>query len=209
MTRFPEEQAQPKGRARLIDAAIRLFGRDGYDATSVRAVADDAAVSWGLVRFYFGSKEGLREAAEQHVSTAYLDLVSAASGISSGEELFEVIDLMAEDFLHVARFLRRAVIEERPIAIRFLQRLLDTGTDIAQQIYEGFPREDWLADPIRDVATRVGYLILSPQFLSLLGRDVFSVDELKLRNRQNLRVLELIRMGLEAEAALKSPQETG
>ncbi|MEU7868812.1 TetR family transcriptional regulator [Dactylosporangium sp. NPDC049140] len=54
-------------RARIRDAAIRLFADRGMDATTVRDIAQAAGVSPGLLRHHFGSKEGLREACDQYV----------------------------------------------------------------------------------------------------------------------------------------------
>src|SRR4051794_31825755 len=111
------EAEQPKGRERLIEAAVRLFGRDGFDATSLRAVADEAGVSWGLVRFYFGSKEGLRDAAEARVVEGYLDRVVAGSTVRTLDDLARVIaasEAESPSLPEVARFLRRAIIEGRP-----------------------------------------------------------------------------------------------
>lgn len=51
-------------KARIRDAAIRLFGRDGFARTTVRAVAAAAGVSPGLVIHHFGSKAGLRLACD-------------------------------------------------------------------------------------------------------------------------------------------------
>jgi len=51
-------------QARIRDAAIALFGAQGYDGTSVRAIASSAGVSPALVLHHFGSKEGLREACD-------------------------------------------------------------------------------------------------------------------------------------------------
>ncbi len=53
------------------------------------------------------------------------------------------------------------------------------------------------------VTTRLGYLILAPQFKTLLGRDVFSASELKLRNLRSARERELILLGLETERLRK------
>lgn len=46
-------------RRALLDAARTLFAQDGYDATTVRAVADRAGVNQALLFRYFGNKEGL------------------------------------------------------------------------------------------------------------------------------------------------------
>lgn len=46
-------------RRALLDAARELFSCDGYDATTVRAVAERAGVNQALLFRYFGNKEGL------------------------------------------------------------------------------------------------------------------------------------------------------
>ncbi|MDO9379655.1 MAG: TetR family transcriptional regulator [Nocardioidaceae bacterium] len=46
-------------RARVLDAARARFGADGYDRTTIRAVAADAGVDPALVMRYFGGKDGL------------------------------------------------------------------------------------------------------------------------------------------------------
>jgi AcrR family transcriptional regulator len=49
-------------RQLLLDAARRRFARDGYTATTVRDIADEAGVNVALINRYFTSKEGLFEA---------------------------------------------------------------------------------------------------------------------------------------------------
>lgn len=49
-------------RKNLLEAAVRLFARQGYAATSIRALASEAGVSLGLLYFYFPSKEAVLEA---------------------------------------------------------------------------------------------------------------------------------------------------
>ena len=46
-------------RARILDAAARLFAETGYERTTIRAIAAAAGVDAGLVMHYFGSKEDL------------------------------------------------------------------------------------------------------------------------------------------------------
>lgn len=49
-------------RRRLIDAAARLFARNGYTASTVAAIGEEAGVSRGLVNFHFATKEKLLHA---------------------------------------------------------------------------------------------------------------------------------------------------
>jgi AcrR family transcriptional regulator len=50
-------------RARILDAARRRFARQGYDGTTIRAVAADAGIDPSMVMRYYGSKDGLFAAA--------------------------------------------------------------------------------------------------------------------------------------------------
>jgi len=54
-------------RARIRDAAIRIFAERGTDGTTIRDITQAAGVSPGLLRHHFGSKEALREACDLHV----------------------------------------------------------------------------------------------------------------------------------------------
>lgn len=54
--------SQPDTKARILDAAERLFGRDGFHATSLRAITAAAEANLAAVNYHFGSKEALLEA---------------------------------------------------------------------------------------------------------------------------------------------------
>ncbi|MEU6173079.1 TetR family transcriptional regulator [Streptantibioticus parmotrematis] len=49
----------PRTRARLLAAAADLFAERGYEAATVRDIAERAGVNQALVYRYFGSKKGL------------------------------------------------------------------------------------------------------------------------------------------------------
>ncbi len=52
----------PRGdqtRESLIDAAVEVFGRDGFRAASTRSIADLAGVNQALIGYHFGGKPGL------------------------------------------------------------------------------------------------------------------------------------------------------
>ena len=41
----------------ILDAAVRVFARQGFHTCRVSDIADEAGVAYGLVYHYFGSKE--------------------------------------------------------------------------------------------------------------------------------------------------------
>ena len=44
-------------RRQILDAAVRVFARQGFHSTRVSDIADEAGVAYGLVYHYFGSKD--------------------------------------------------------------------------------------------------------------------------------------------------------
>ena len=54
-------------REALIRAALRLFGEQGFDATSTRAIAAEAGANIGSIAYHFGGKEGLRAACARYI----------------------------------------------------------------------------------------------------------------------------------------------
>ncbi len=46
-------------RARLLHAAVEIFGRKGYAGASVREIVEQAGVTKPVLYYHFGSKEGL------------------------------------------------------------------------------------------------------------------------------------------------------
>lgn len=57
----PSAKANPDQRARLLDAAVALFGERGIAATTLRAIAQRAKVTPALLHYYFASKNSLIE----------------------------------------------------------------------------------------------------------------------------------------------------
>ncbi|NOX95869.1 MAG: CerR family C-terminal domain-containing protein [Alphaproteobacteria bacterium] len=55
-------------RQRLVDAAIDLFGKFGYDATSTRALTEAADANLSAIPYYFSTKRALHLAAAQHIA---------------------------------------------------------------------------------------------------------------------------------------------
>jgi TetR/AcrR family fatty acid metabolism transcriptional regulator len=60
---MPETETQRPAaidkRRAILDAAVRVFARQGYHATRVSDIADEAGVAYGLVYHYFRSKEAV------------------------------------------------------------------------------------------------------------------------------------------------------
>lgn len=69
-----------KRRSQILGAAIELFGKRGYHATTIRDIARLAGVSTGLVYQYFGDKDDVLFLALQTVLDAYKERIPQATG---------------------------------------------------------------------------------------------------------------------------------
>ena len=66
------KMTSPKREARhrqLLQAALRVFSRDGFDGASVADIAEEAGIAKGSVYLYFDSKEALAAALVRDVFT--------------------------------------------------------------------------------------------------------------------------------------------
>lgn len=66
-------------KEKILDAALALFAKEGYHATSTSKVAKAAGVSEGLIFRHFGNKEGLLQAilevGEDKLKELFVDIV--------------------------------------------------------------------------------------------------------------------------------------
>lgn len=75
------EPATPKGARQaeaIIEATLRCLGRDGYAATSLQRIADEAGVQKRMVTYYFGSREALFDQAIRRLGDRLLAQVEDA-----------------------------------------------------------------------------------------------------------------------------------
>lgn len=126
--RRPDRGGYARGeetRARIIEAAIRVFGDEGYERASTRQIAAEAGVNPPALQYYFDSKEGLHRAcAESLVANMRKALGPAfdagAAAARSGdrrravEALCDLLDAVADlsqttpDMMGRKRFVARA-----------------------------------------------------------------------------------------------------
>jgi TetR/AcrR family transcriptional regulator, regulator of cefoperazone and chloramphenicol sensitivity len=68
MVTRPSSTRGDQTREALVDAAIEIFGRDGFRAASTRSIADVAGVNQALIGYHFGGKPGLYLAAFDRIT---------------------------------------------------------------------------------------------------------------------------------------------
>lgn len=86
-------------RDAILDAALALFADRGYDGASLRAIAAAAGVDPGLIRHFFGDKEGLftTAVADRMQMGDLLARAAAADPATVGRDMTEAYLTLWED----------------------------------------------------------------------------------------------------------------
>jgi AcrR family transcriptional regulator len=172
-------------RTRIRDAALNLFGRDGVNRVTVRAIAAEADVSPGLVVHHFGSKEALRRECDAYV----VALVRGDDGTGEHEtgERDDVADrVMSGDATGLTAVLDAATPVRRYLARAFLDgtpeaaRLFDEIVEVTTAWLDDGERQGWArptSNPRARGAIYVSWLLAPLAFADHLER-VLGVDDL-------------------------------
>ncbi|PWK70784.1 CerR family C-terminal domain-containing protein [Aminobacter sp. AP02] len=140
-TRTPQNaSAADATRMGLIIAALKLFGRQGFDGTSTREIAGAANANIGSIAYHFGSKEGLRLAAADYIIETIQTIAGQALGNMAPARPHPVTPEEAEAQIEAAVERMVRFIVARPEAgeiVQFVLRELSQPTDALDRIYTG------------------------------------------------------------------------
>lgn len=195
----PSPPVDPPAKDRIRDAALRCFAAQGIAATSLRAVAETAGVSVGLVQHHFRTKATLTAAVNQYVLQVVGDALEP-TGLTEGP-----FDGLTEAGRRLA-----SLMAERPDVVTYVGRALAEGGAFGSVIFDGILRisaaqrdefiargnarpdldPDWAA--LNPLILRVGAIILHPYIELYLRQSFFTEPQLR---RWDAAVTGLIRHG--------------
>src|SRR6188508_1036734 len=100
-------------RRQILDAAVRVFARQGFHTCRVSDIADEAGVAYGLVYHYFGSKDEV-------LDTLFLErwglLVEAIAEIDrravpAQDKLHAVASFIVDSYRHDPELMKVIIVE--------------------------------------------------------------------------------------------------
>jgi len=164
-------------RARIRDAAVARFGRDGFRA-SVRAIAEDAGVSAGLVIHHFGSKDALRAECDEHVLRVIRQEKASAIAEKSPAETIGML-ASVQEYAPLFAYIVRSLMDGGALAAHFVDGLMD---DAAAYLEAGEaagtvrPTADPPGRARQVVAAQVGLIVMA-QLDAAAGRGVAPTED--------------------------------
>ncbi len=184
-------------RARIRDAAIIAFARDGFDATSMRTIAADAGVSAALIVHHFGDKAALRTACDDYVVSVFTDeqheLIAAPSADRIRTALHDL-----DRYGPYIDYLGRMLTGDSPAAAHLFDTLLTaTGAVFDEQRSAGLlePMSDPEMTTLLVTILGLGHVVLRTQIARALGEDGLGSAGLM---RATLPTMELLTHGVYA-----------
>ena len=130
-------------RRQILDAAIRVFARQGFHSTRVSDIADEAGVAYGLVYHYFSSKdEVLNELFSERWSLMLAAIDEADRGNASPrEKLAAVASFIIDSYRHDPELMKVIIVEVTRAANSFgrthMQEIRKAYESIAKIVADG------------------------------------------------------------------------
>jgi AcrR family transcriptional regulator len=161
-------------RARIRDAALRLFAERGLDGTTIRDIARAAGVSGGLVRHHFGSKDDLRAACDSYALDQLMRIKEQA--VLDGQLANPAFMSAAHPtVLLTYRYLARSLMDGSPAAAAMFDEMVELCEAWLARHNPG-----QMADPrgysAALVAMQTGLLMMHGPLSRWLGADIFTAE---------------------------------
>jgi TetR/AcrR family transcriptional regulator, fatty acid metabolism regulator protein len=100
-------------RRLILDAAVRVFARQGFHACRVSDIADEAGVAYGLVYHYFASKDEVLDTLFLERWEVMLELIRAvdAEPLPVREKLRAIASFIVESYRHDPDLMKVIIVE--------------------------------------------------------------------------------------------------
>jgi len=161
-------------RARIRDAALRLFAERGLDGTTIRDIARAAGVSGGLIRHHFGSKDDLRAACDSYALDQIMRIKEQA--VLEGQLANPAFMSAAHPtVLLTLRYLARSLVDGSPAAAAMFDEMVALGEAWLDQQHPGqIPDPRGYSAVL--VAMQSGLFMMHSQLSRWLGADIFTPE---------------------------------
>jgi TetR/AcrR family transcriptional regulator, fatty acid metabolism regulator protein len=119
----PRAKATPDKRRLILDAAVRVFARQGFHACRVSDIADEAGVAYGLVYHYFASKDEVLDTLFLERWNVMLELIREvdAEPIPVREKLRAIASFIVDSYQHDPDLMKVIIVEVTRAANSFGQ----------------------------------------------------------------------------------------
>jgi TetR/AcrR family transcriptional regulator, fatty acid metabolism regulator protein len=196
----PSSAAIDKRRV-ILDAAVRVFARQGFHTCRVSDIADEAGVAYGLVYHYFSSKEEILDTLFLERWDVMLAAIAEtdASPLPTREKLFTIASFIIESYRHDPDLMKVIIVEVTRAANTFgrthLAKIRDAYAQIAAIVEQAQEQGEFRREITPEFAAQAFYGCVE-QVLTGWIFDSEAVSDAELERAKSL-IVETICSGLE------------
>jgi TetR/AcrR family transcriptional regulator, fatty acid metabolism regulator protein len=109
----PRTKSAADKRRVILDAAVRVFARQGFHACRVSDIADEAGVAYGLVYHYFASKDEVLDTLFLERWNVMLELIRKVDGeqMPVREKLEAIASFIVDSYQHDPELMKVIIVE--------------------------------------------------------------------------------------------------
>lgn len=187
----------------ILDAAVRVFARQGFHTCRVSDIADEAGVAYGLVYHYFASKEAILDTLFLERWDLMLSAIAEAdeSDLSAREKLRSVASFIVESYRRDPDLMKVIVVEVTRAANTFGR----THLHKIMEAYQGMARIVERAQEQGSFRREVDALFAAQAFYGLieqvLTQWIFEAEPVSVEECEHVKqeIVEVICGGLDAQ----------
>lgn len=160
-------------RGRLIKAALDCFLADDYHRVTTRLIAEQAQANISMIRYYFGSKEGLYEEMIRETLNPLLEVLDGPmldSSCGFADFLRLYYDTMSSRPEFPKLILKVLALKQGP-GRRFIQQLLERGRTRGARKVSELKAQGQVAGDVDADILRMSFVSLA--MMPMLLRDIF------------------------------------
>lgn len=127
----PERMDGTDRRTLILDTAVRLYARHGFENVTLKEIAQDTGVATNLIRHYFGSKGDFRDACRAHAMARIKQHLSEVIATTAGHQAAR------EDLDRIGQALTEGV-GHRIDLFRYLAREISLGGKPSDRMFDDY-----------------------------------------------------------------------
>ncbi len=166
----------PSVRERLIKAALHGFLNDDYHRVSTRQLAAEAGTSIAMIRYYFGSKEGLYEEMIRHTLQPLIDVLDSdlLAGADGFADYFHLYYRTLQDNPRFPALVLKVLALRQGPGRRFIHQLLERGRTRGRERIESLKRQGRVDREIDPDVVRLAFVSLA--MMPMLLKEIFEAQ---------------------------------
>ncbi len=132
----PRSRLAVEKRRLILDAAVRVFARQGFNQCRVSDIADEAGVAYGLVYHYFRSKDEVLDTLFLERWNIMLDVIRDLDGqdLAARDKLYAIASFIVDSYRHDPELMKVIIVEVTRAANSFGQTHLHKITEAYELI---------------------------------------------------------------------------